>query len=378
MTHGAKMKLFIPILILVTSFNTYAKPVLYPLDDPSEDMGQMIKRCGKKMVKNNCKDTNGFPRKYAIYKELVINAPVEKVWEIIVDLPRYKSWNPFMPSLKSSMKYGEKVNFVVSLTKVIKFPEKLWNQAVEKEKRWCWGNKIPLLGGYSQRCRWLKKIGKNKTLYMTTEKFQGKPANFINKSQRKYLVRGVENEARALKYLAEFESTRFPREGIVCDGDNNCKHPSRKKGEKEIIFQRTFNTSRKNLFKWLSNIDYIKQWLGNFHERTSSLDPNNRFGKGHVRRIDAPFVGVTDETITIATLPSHIRYRATQSSMMMHHQGDMMIHSLGKNKSELFWVITFDSKWKSANFLKWFTETFLKGGLKKLNRKINKENKKNR
>lgn len=371
------MKLFIAILLAFSSMSAFAKPVLYPIDDPGYDMGQMIKRCGKKLVKNDCKDSNGFPRKYAIYREIVINAPVEKVWEIIVDLKRYGNWNPFMPKLSAGFKVGEKIKFTVNMGP-IKFWESLWTQAFEKNKRWCWGNKIPLLGGYSQRCRWLKRIGKNKTLYMTTEKFQGRPAGFINKMQRKTLIKGVENESRALKYLAEFESTKFPHEGLVCDGDNNCKHPSRKKGKKEIILQRTFNTSRENLFKWLSNIKYIQKWLGNFKEQTSSLDPKNRFGKGHVRRIDAPFVGITDETITIAQYPWHIRYRATQSSMMMHHQGDMMIHSLGKNKSELFWIITFDSKWKSAGFLKWFTETFLKGGLRKLNRKINKENKKNR
>jgi uncharacterized protein YndB with AHSA1/START domain len=368
------MKLF--MILAMFSINAFAiggKPVLYPIDDPNFDMGQMIKRCGKKYTKSNCQDSNGFKRKHAIYREIVINAPIDKVWDVIVDLKRYKSWNPFMPKLSAGFNVGEKIKFTVNMG-AVKFWESLWTQAFEKNKRWCWGNKIPLMPGYSQRCRWLKKIGKNKTLYMTTEKFKGKVAGFINKTQRKVLTKGVENEARALKYLAEFESTKFPHEGMVCDGDNRCKHPSRVKGKKEIILQRTFNTSRENLFKWLSDVKYIKKWLGDFHERTSSLDPKNRFGKGHVRRIDAPFVGITDETITIAQYPWHIRYRATQSSMMSHHQGDMMIHSLGKNKSELFWVISFDSKWKSSSFLKWFTETFLKGGLRKLNKKINKEN----
>ena len=128
------MKLFIALLAF-TSFSAFAgKPVLYKIDDPGFDMGQMIKRCGKKLVKNDCKDTNGFKRKHAIYREIVINAPIDKVWDVIVDLKRYGNWNPFMPKLSAGFNVGEKIKFTVNMGP-IKFWESLWTQAFEKNKR---------------------------------------------------------------------------------------------------------------------------------------------------------------------------------------------------------------------------------------------------
>ena len=362
------------LIILIFSFNTFASnPVLYPIDSPDYDLGHMIRICGEQRDKNdNCQDQNGFKRKNAIFKKIIINAPVEKVWKVIVDLDRYKLWNPFMPKLESDFQVGGKLRFVVNLGG-IKFPEKLWTQSFKENTRWCWGNKILFkFVGYSQRCRWLKSLGPNKTLYMTTEKFKGAAAPLINLFQRKTLAKGVTKEAKALKYLSEYESLDFAQEGDVCDGDGSCKPVGNTVGTKEIILQEDLYGTPEQIFPWLSEVPLISKWLGKFHNQVESKVSNNPYGVGHVRRIKAPFAGVTDETITLFTRPSHIRYRATKSSMLKNHSGDMLLFKSGANKTRLLWVIKYDPKIKSEKFLNWFIDGYLKKGLKKLKRQTKK------
>lgn len=372
------MKPFFILLVLISSTHLIAAdPVLYPVDSPDYDLGHMIKVCGEKRdKKDNCQDSNGFKRRHAIFKKIVINAPVEKVWKVITDLERYKSWNPFMPKLEADFSIGGKIRFVVNLGG-IKFPEKLWTQAFEENMRWCWGNKILFkFAGYSQRCRWLKRLGPNKTVYMTTEKFKGAAAPLINFFQRSTLVKGVTKEAKALKYLSEYEALSFSEGNNVCDGDGVCLPVGDKVGAKEIILQKELYGTPEQVFAWISDLPKIQKWLGKFNDQVQSSISTNPYDVGHVRRIKAPFVGVTDETITIFNQPWHVRYRATKSSMLKNHYGDMLLFNSGTNKTDLLWVIKYDSKYKSDKFLNWFIDSYLKKGLRQLRRETKKAFKK--
>ncbi len=367
--------LLVYILFISTSF---AKgPILYPLDSPDYDLGHMIEKCGVKLnPKSYCKDSNGFQRRNAIYREIVINAPIEQVWSIITDLNRYKVWNPFMPKLKSDFKIGGKLKFVVKLGKVIQFPEVLWTQAFEDQgsmRRWCWGNKILFKTvGYSQRCRWLRSLGKNKTLYMTTEKFKGNSAELINLMQRKVLTNGVEKEARVLKRLAEYEHEKsfYPKESKACNGEGQCIDPIYKKTDREIILFKTFKGTPKEVLSHFYEIDKIKNWLGNFNEIIPPGISKNPLGLGYVRRIKAPFVGTTDETYTIIIPNKLVRYRVTKSSFMKNHLGDHAVFPNDDDTTDLLWVIKYDSRYAHPNFQRWFIEKHLKGGLRKLERRI--------
>jgi hypothetical protein len=275
-----------------------------------------------------------------------------------------------MPKLESDFKVGGRVKFKVALGPVIKLTEELFTQAFESQKRWCWGNKILFKKfGYSQRCRWLQKIDPNKTLYMTTEKFKGAMAGMVNLTQRKILTKGVMNETRELKNLAEYEyqSQFFKREVKACNAEGDCIRPSKKRGRREIILTRTLDTTPENVFPWLYEIEKIQKWLGNFKTKVTGVAPNDPFGNGNVRRIVAPFVGITDETYTIIDDKKfHIRYRVTKSKYMKNHIGDMLLFRDGKNKTQFIWVISYDSLFKSPRFQRWFINNHLKGGLKKL------------
>lgn len=52
---------------------------------------------------------------FTIEKEIEINAPAAKVWEVITDLKRYPEWNPFMRECSTTFKPGDPINMKVAL-----------------------------------------------------------------------------------------------------------------------------------------------------------------------------------------------------------------------------------------------------------------------
>ena len=52
---------------------------------------------------------------FAIDHDLEINAPPEKVWEVISDLDSYGEWNPFVLECRSTLKPGDPLRMKVKL-----------------------------------------------------------------------------------------------------------------------------------------------------------------------------------------------------------------------------------------------------------------------
>lgn len=45
--------------------------------------------------------------------EIIIDAPVETVWDILTDFPRYPEWNPFIKSIEGKPETGSKLKVVI-------------------------------------------------------------------------------------------------------------------------------------------------------------------------------------------------------------------------------------------------------------------------
>lgn len=52
---------------------------------------------------------------FVIGHDLEVDAPAERVWEVITDLDRYGEWNPFVPECRSSLRPGEPIDMKVKL-----------------------------------------------------------------------------------------------------------------------------------------------------------------------------------------------------------------------------------------------------------------------
>lgn len=118
--------------------------------------------------------------RYYLKTEIIINVPVEKVWEALVDFQKYDQWNQFIPRVEGELALG-------SVLKVkIKVPnEKVKNYKVSVQKiikneifGWLGHFLIPNIidGHHSFQ---LKVIDENSTLLIHEEYFKGLLVPFV-------------------------------------------------------------------------------------------------------------------------------------------------------------------------------------------------------
>ena len=43
--------------------------------------------------------------------EVIMDAPQEKVWQVLTDVHAYPDWNPFITSIEGEMKLGRSINY---------------------------------------------------------------------------------------------------------------------------------------------------------------------------------------------------------------------------------------------------------------------------
>lgn len=131
--------------------------------------------------------------------KVVIDAPAELVWSILVDLPKYSEWNPFTPEVRSTLKLGEPVELTVPhpLDPKQKLQVTEYLCAFEPPTRLAW--EIP---GYSLREQYVEALGPRRCSYYTTDRwFNEGVKDFLAHGQ--YVKEGFDSVAHSLKRRAE-------------------------------------------------------------------------------------------------------------------------------------------------------------------------------
>jgi len=130
--------------------------------------------------------------------ELVIEAPRQAVWDVLIDFPRYPEWNPFTIGVETSGRVGDPVLLDVQLgRRRIKMRERM--RVREPLRRVGWG--VRMLGGVLLDCtrvQELEDLGANRTRYVCHESFRGLLVPFFFARYRDRMQRGFEAAARAL------------------------------------------------------------------------------------------------------------------------------------------------------------------------------------
>ena len=141
---------------------------------------------------------------HTIRAEVEIDAPVARVWEILVDLDAYAEWNPFTPRVRSSLRVGDPVEMDVRMhpDRTLARVERV--TACEPEARLCWDMKIgaPFLLA-AERCQVLTPLGSQRTRYETADCFRGLLVPLMLWLYGGAVQRGFESVALALKKRAE-------------------------------------------------------------------------------------------------------------------------------------------------------------------------------
>jgi len=107
-----------------------------------------------------------------IYTEIDIAAPVEKVWDVLVDNESYPSWNPYHVKVEGTLGLGTKLNVEIHKPNGQKVEIEPYVMELEKNKKLTWG------GGISGVFKGvhvfeLISVNENKTTLIHRERFSG-------------------------------------------------------------------------------------------------------------------------------------------------------------------------------------------------------------
>ncbi len=103
-----------------------------------------------------------------------INAPIELVWEILVDLTQYPHWNPFTVKIEGELKVGGALDLHVNMPKR---GDRIQTEMVEKidsPHRLSWGMTLgisPLLSALREQK--LENLSNDRCSYTTSDRFSG-------------------------------------------------------------------------------------------------------------------------------------------------------------------------------------------------------------
>lgn len=137
-----------------------------------------------------------------IKTEIIIKAPVEKVWEKLTDFAQYPNWNPFIIQVESNKIVGEQMLVTIKPIdkKPMSFKPKLLKFAASSELRW-----IGIVGA-----RWifsgehyfiLQPINNNETKLIHGENFSGILVPLFIKAE--HIKKSFENMNDVLKESLE-------------------------------------------------------------------------------------------------------------------------------------------------------------------------------
>ena len=132
-----------------------------------------------------------------------IEAPIERVWEILVDVDRYGDWNPFTTRVETTFEIGSPVDLYVALGPFkLKQPERI--EAVEPPHLLVWSTKV----GHrvlvsARRAQRLEALGETRCRYLTTDAFNGLLTPLVILLFGRLVRHGFNDMALSLKRFAE-------------------------------------------------------------------------------------------------------------------------------------------------------------------------------
>ena len=136
--------------------------------------------------------------------EIEIEAPADRVWQVLTDFAKFPEWNPFIRQMSGEVRTGAQLQVQLGPTggRVMSFKPKMVNVETNREMSWLGRLLIPGLfnGEHSFTIEALDEKG---VRFVQHEKFTGLLVPFMAKSLDRDTRRGFEEMNRALKERAE-------------------------------------------------------------------------------------------------------------------------------------------------------------------------------
>ena len=136
-------------------------------------------------------------------RPVVIDAPAEFVWNILVDAERYAEWNPFTPRIDTDFAPGSPIRLQVALGSLtLGMTEYI--QEFEPVRRIVWGKTFGVRALLTARkTQFVTALDGNSCSYYTTDTMAGLIAPLVRLCFARWVLRGFEATGRALKRRSE-------------------------------------------------------------------------------------------------------------------------------------------------------------------------------
>jgi uncharacterized protein YndB with AHSA1/START domain len=138
------------------------------------------------------------------HSESLINAPSERVWQVIMDLDRYPDWNPYTIAMKSTLQIGAAMDMTVKMNDLITLDQTEYIRVLEQGHKVCWGiNTDTPEFNSGERCQWLTPVDSGGTHYVTEDLIEGTANPLVTALFGNDVQVGFDAVAVALKKRAE-------------------------------------------------------------------------------------------------------------------------------------------------------------------------------
>ena len=134
---------------------------------------------------------------------VVIDAPAEFVWNIILDAERYGEWNPFTPRIDTDFVPGSPIHMHVPLGALtLRLTEYI--EEIEPPRHVAWGKDFGTRALLTaSKTQFVTPVDGNSCSYYTTDRMAGLLAPFVRLFFAGWVLRGFDDTGRALKHRAE-------------------------------------------------------------------------------------------------------------------------------------------------------------------------------
>jgi hypothetical protein len=143
-----------------------------------------------------------------VRSEIEINAPAQKVWDVIVDLERYPEWNRFTPRMSAKkIVVGEEFDLDCQMTEkqLLKDEHEVFLAYEPERYKVSWGTSRTRGRPGIKSFRWqiCEPLDDQRTHFVNYEEFHGVLAPLVNLLYGKKLKRAFDSYCQALKQRAE-------------------------------------------------------------------------------------------------------------------------------------------------------------------------------
>ncbi len=139
-----------------------------------------------------------------VFSEIEIQAPAERVWQVLIDFASYPDWNPFIRRISGQLKEGKRLKVYIEppRAKGRTFRPKVLKAEPNQELRWLGRLLIPgLFDG--DHIFTIGQIGSEHVRFVQREIFSGLLVSFLPHGLDMKIRLGFEQMNQALKLRAE-------------------------------------------------------------------------------------------------------------------------------------------------------------------------------